>query len=297
MKRIEQDLTRWKGLCAVAIAVAILAGCGASSVSVATKVADKVEKPGANGVAQLDLAKVQDRAGTSRFVRIRQTMVLHSGSEAIPATQMTMTTDRKTKRSEIHTDGNDAAGTAGLTERTIGATMYAKADGQAKWVKLAIDPALTKATTKIGKPSSLLDTLGKLGTNLHRDGVADYDGEKLARYTGDLDWGKYLETMKSANELSNQFFSQMPPGAHVDGTVTALIDPSGAPRHLQMTISVSKDGESFRIVSSATYLSTRGLTGIDEPAPSEVARTVPVHSSADLQKEITQLVGGSGATS
>ncbi len=132
-----------------------------------------------------------------------------------------------------------------------------------------------------------------MGVTLTADGTTTVDGSSLRRYQGALDWKKLAEWLTSGSELSRQFFK----GADsIDGSGTAevLIDAGGFPRRINMHLDLSAGGREFAVDESSRSRPLPDDTRIDLPAPSEVAKTVPVHSAAEYSKALNDVIRPGG---
>lgn len=272
-------VTRQTGLGSllVLLLLAAVTGCG-TSIEAAESV---------------DLADTRTALEAQPFIRLRTTMELEADGTRMPLSEYTVLMEPATQRADMDMAGDPAVGVPGARQILMGPSeWYLRADGAPGWIRFDIDPSLTDTDESLARPDGIIEELAAMGVSLDRDGTVEDDGVTYDRYRGSLDWDEYLSTMRSANELSDQFFSQIPPDAEVEGSVTLLLERDGLPHEMVLVMDLTVEGEQARIISTNEYLDTDDAGPIEPPAAEEVDQTVQIDSAEQLERAYQEALTG-----
>ncbi len=294
-------------------AIALLAGCGATTATETaraphapptTSTSTKAQSTttayvgtGGGGVlpASLDLTKLKATLATQRFQHIRMTMDLNVDGRPQGTIAYTMTTDRENRAFQLDEAPDAAAGISGSAMRFVGGTLYMQPADATGWTKI-LSSAFEGKSNPVKKPTSLLDTLAAMGARLSRDGHVVRNGETLTRFRGPVDVATMMNKLRSGSKFSEQIFKKLPADAKTDAHAVVLLDASGAPKSMELSMHVvgpSKHGtKSVMVTERTTFLGTADVTPLAAPPAADIANTVHVNSAAEYEQEMKKLLSG-----
>lgn len=240
--------------------------------------------------ASLSVAQLRDLIEADPVTNVRMVTRADLEGELMASSNATMVAERETKRTRLVLEATEEFGAPSMDQVTIDSTVYVRYGGAQKWTRIDVADDLVENLDSANGQMGVTDMLPFVDGDLHAEGTETEDGQSFEVYQGDANWSAYLEATEGTDDFLRAMWEKLPTDVEMDLGFTALVDETGALHELDLTVEMTHEGETMRIVIAMTLLDAEGVEPVEAPGAGDVGETVSVSTLEEFKQVTARLV-------